>query len=82
MPRYFFSTANGERDIDKDGMELADPTAARIAAIRHAGAIMENEPEVLWDGGDFRVEVTDDCGLLLFTIITLAVDAPADSKVK
>jgi hypothetical protein len=82
MSRYFFSTANGEREIDKDRMELADPAAARIAAIRHAGAIMENEPEVLWDGCDFRVELTDDCGLLLFTIVTLVVNAPAAGKAK
>ena len=82
MPRYFFNTADGHRDVDTEGLELPDHAAARIAAIRHAGAIMEHEPDVLWDGRDFRVEVTDERRLLLFTIITLAVNAPAGGDVK
>jgi hypothetical protein len=77
MPRYFFATADGERHQDTEGTELPGLSAARVAAIKYAGAIMEDEPSVLWDGRDFRVEVTDERGLLLFTIITLAVNAPA-----
>ncbi|MDB5738511.1 MAG: hypothetical protein JWO65_2179 [Sphingomonas bacterium] len=79
MPRYFFSTGGGEREVDEEGLDLRDHAAARVAAIKHAGTIMENEPDV---GRDFRVEVTDDRGLLLFTIIALAVNAPAGGDVK
>jgi hypothetical protein len=82
MPRYFFSTADGERDKDDEGSELPDLSAARVAAIKYAGAIMEHEPAVLWDGRDFRVEVTDEHDMLLFTIITLAVNAPAAGNTK
>jgi hypothetical protein len=82
MPRYFFSTGGGEREVDEEGLDLRDHAAARVAAIKHAGTIMENEPDVLWDGRDFRVEVADDRGLLLFTIIALAVNAPAGGDVK
>lgn len=77
MPRFFFHTADGSRDRDTTGTELPDATAARVAAIRYAGDLLSDQPDVLWDGRDFRVEVTDEKSDLLFTIITLAVDAPA-----
>lgn len=80
MPHYYFHTADGRRDRDRQGAELADHRAARKQAIRFAGAILDSEPEVLWDGRDFRVEVTDEAGQLLFTVITLAVDAPASER--
>ncbi len=77
MPRYFFHTADGSRDRDLDGTELASAAAARVEAIRYAGHVISDEPDRLLDGRDFRVEVTGEDGALLFTIITLAVDAPA-----
>lgn len=82
MARYFFNITNGRREIDDEGMELPDLIAVRKAAIRYAGTIMEHEPSVLWDGNDFRVEVTDETETLLFTIITLAVNAPAAGDTK
>ena len=77
MPRYFFHTADGSRDRDLEGVELKDHSAARREAIKFAGSVLNDQPAVLWDGRDFRVEVTDKTGDLLFTIITLAVNAPA-----
>lgn len=80
MPRFFFHTADGERDLDQEGTELADNATARKEAIRFAGAIMHEQPEVLWDGRDYRVEVTNKAGELLFTIIMLSIDAPASGQ--
>lgn len=76
MPRYFFHSADGTRNWDEAGVELADDQTARVEAIRLTGAILKDEPAVLQHGRDFRVEVTDVRKRLLFTIITLAVDAP------
>ena len=80
MPRYFFATADGERSPDDQGTELPNHAAARVAAIKYAGAMMEKKPEVLWDGRDFRVEVTNEQGLMLFTIIALAINAPGSGN--
>ena len=82
MSRYFFHTADGSRDRDTVGTELKDHGAARNEAIKFAGHVMADQPEVLWDGRDFRVEVTDEREMLLFTIITLAVNAPAGGETK
>lgn len=72
--------ADGSRERDEEGTELPDHNAARREAIKFAGAVLNDQPDVLWDSRDFRVEVTDEAGLMLFTIITLAVDAPASGR--
>ncbi len=60
MPRYFFHTADGSRERDEEGTELPDHNAARREAIKLAGAVLSEQPDVLWHSRDFRVEVTDD----------------------
>lgn len=73
---YYFHTADGSRDRDEEGMDLPDHNAARRQAITYAGECMHYEPDILANR-DFRVEVTDADDKLLFTVITLAIDAPA-----
>ena len=80
VPRFFFHTADGERNFDQEGVELADNAAARKAAIRFAGALMHDQPEGLWDGHDSRGEGTNQAGELLFTIVMLSIDAPASGQ--
>lgn len=82
MARYYFHTTDGTTERDTEGMECADLTEVRQRAIRYARDIMSDEPEVLWDGRDFRVEATNEAGDLLFTIVTLAVNAPAGGDTK
>lgn len=76
MPRYHFHCADGARDTDVDGTELENDEAARAAAISFAGETLRHSPNSLWEKGHWRVEVTDADNALLFTVITLAVDAP------
>jgi hypothetical protein len=80
MPRYFFHTADGRRERDTEGTELPDHNTARRKAVKFAGTVLSQQPEILWDGHDFRIEVTDHNGLMLFTIIMLAVNAPASGQ--
>ena len=77
MPRYFFHTADGIRVRDTVGIELSGHAAARVQAIELTGRLLSDEPDYLSDGHDFRVEVTDRAGSLLFTILTMAINAPA-----
>jgi hypothetical protein len=62
MPRYFFTTADGIREPDIDGTELPDVATARVEAIKFAGEVLSDHPEIIWDGEDFRVEVSDENG--------------------
>ncbi|HZG07584.1 MAG TPA: hypothetical protein VEZ70_01230 [Allosphingosinicella sp.] len=35
-----------------------------------------NRPELVWLGEEVRMEVTDEHGTLLFTVIIVGIDAP------
>ena len=76
MARYFFSSQNGVRHDDDQGTELLDNEAARVHAIKYAGYVMSDEPSVLWDGNEFKFEVSDETGARLFTIVCHAIDEP------
>ena len=80
MPRYHFHSADCRLDPDKDGIELADETAAQLQAVSYAGEVLRHNPRNLWEHGQWSVAVTDDVGVLLFTVVTLAVVAPEGLK--
>jgi hypothetical protein len=73
----FFNVAGAVYDPDVDGIEMPSIDDARIEAARFTGELIRDQPELAWAGEEIRVEVTDANQLLLFTIITLGVDAPA-----
>ena len=77
MPRYFFHRTDGGFSPDTEGTELPDIGAARIEAVRYAGATMQERPNDVWDGRDLRVEVTDDGGRLLCTVVVIGIDGGA-----
>jgi hypothetical protein len=45
--------------------------------MRYAGDILQDISQLAWYGGEFRVQVTDAEGLMLLTVIIVAVDAAA-----
>ena len=81
MPRYFFDSIDGHRERDHEGIELHGELAAQAAAIRYAGEVLALQPTKLADHGQWRVEVTDEQGLLLFTVYTAAVSAAKNGGV-
>ena len=68
MPRYYFNTYDGHTTLDKEGAELSGLRAARRRAIRLAGTLIESDVARLQLGEDWRMEVTDDQGHLLFRL--------------
>lgn len=76
MPTYHFHSANGGRFLDRDGIELRDLAEARLNAVQLAGEVLRDHPEHIWEAGHWRVEVTDHRNVLLFTVVTLVIDAP------
>ncbi|HET9395034.1 MAG TPA: hypothetical protein VFO36_03175 [Nitrospiraceae bacterium] len=75
--RYFFNQLNGHVKVDDQGLEFASIRDARIEAVRYAGEVIKDHPTLVWTGEDFRIEVTDENALLLFTVVVVGVDAPA-----
>ena len=76
MSRFFFNQIDGEYKPDDEGIEFASLEEARTEAVRYAGEVLCDQPGLIWQGEDFRVEVTDADKLLLFTVIVVGVDAP------
>ena len=76
MARYHFHCADGSREPDEEGTELASDEEAQRIAIVYAGEVLMSNPASIWEKGSWRVEVTNDDNALLFTVITLAIDAP------
>ena len=77
MARYFFNTVGSDLTRDTTGEEFATVREARIEAVRFAADVLRDNPSIIWEGHDFRVEVTDGKDLMLFTVIILGTDSPA-----
>ena len=79
MPRYFFHTNHPrERGVqDDDGMEFPDIHAAKCEAVAYAGRLLCDVAEEFWDDADFELTVTNENGLILFTMRVVGTEAPA-----
>lgn len=77
MPRFHFHVHDGCSLLDTEGTELADPQAARLEAIRIAGDILKHDAHRIALGEDWRIEVTDETGLILFQMTFLVIESPA-----
>lgn len=79
MARYFFHVENGQSKLDDEGLELPDPHAARVEAVRKLGDILRADPHHFWDHQSFKLTVTDENHLVLFVLDLSGVVAPAMS---
>ena len=77
MPRYFFNVVDGVAMEDMEGIVLPDFPAARLEAIRRAGEILQNNALSVALGDDWRIEVREERGIILFVMTFLVHEAPA-----
>ena len=68
MPRFHFNVYDGVSALDPTGTELTDWPTARLEAVRLAGALMADDAQQIAVGEDWRLEVTDEAGLVLFRL--------------
>jgi hypothetical protein len=80
MPRYFFDIHDGVHDVDNEGTELHGIDEARRQAAKMAGRLLSDNAQKFWSGDEWKITVRDERDLVLFTLIFLAVDAPATSR--
>jgi hypothetical protein len=66
--RYHFNVYDSVVMLDKKGVELPDTTFARREAIRYAGVLLEEGARLESLGAEWRMEVTDESGLILFRL--------------
>jgi hypothetical protein len=68
MPRFHFNVYDGVDAPDCDGTELPDWDTAREEAIRLSGELLRDSAKQMALGEDWRMEVTDETGLILFRL--------------
>ena len=76
MPLFHFNVLDGVTDIDKEGTDLPDVDAAWREARVLASEMIKSDRE--WEklGDDWRIEVTDHAGIILFRIDIGAMRSP------
>lgn len=67
---------DGTEHRDADGHDLPDVAAARAYAVSYFGAMLHSAPMTFRNGEEWRMAVTDEAGLTLFSLHFLGVDAP------
>jgi hypothetical protein len=77
MPRFHFNVHDGVSPPDTDGAEFATLEAACNEAVCFAGDALRERPQALWLEREWRLEVTDERGLVLLSVLVVASLSPA-----
>jgi hypothetical protein len=79
MARFYFHTNHpAELSVqDDEGLEFANVHDAKCAAVKYAGQLLADVAEKFWETADFDLTVTDDSGLMLFSMRVVGSEAPA-----
>jgi hypothetical protein len=77
MPRYFFHVEDGTNHLDEEGMELGGIDAARTHAVCYFAELLRDAPRSFWAHDDWMMRVTDETGLIFFTLHFTATNAAA-----
>ena len=77
MARYHFQVRTESHVALTEVAELEGMDEARIEAARRVGDLLNEHAKQLWADQDWRMDVTDQRGLILFTIQVSAMDAAA-----
>ena len=77
MAKYHFNIHDGFDLPDREGHELPDLAAARRFAVMLGGELIRDHADAFWREGQWRMDVTDAAGLVLFSLQLSAIEAPA-----
>jgi hypothetical protein len=79
VARFFFHTNNrAERSVQDDvGMDFPSVHEAKCAAVKYAAQLLSDSTEHFWDSADFELTITDQKGLILFSMRVVGIEAPA-----
>ena len=77
MPRFFFNVHDGSLQSDEVGYELATIGDAHRVAVETMGSMMRDSPGQFAADGEWRMEVIDDRGMVMFALHSILVEAPA-----
>lgn len=77
MARYFFHLTSTHDTPDTEGAELEHVEAARCHAVKMIADVLCEAPAEYWKAEVYRVTVTDESRLILFTVEMISMDSAA-----
>lgn len=81
MPNYYFQLP-GQLLSEREGFDLPSLEEARRVAVRTACAMISQSVDEFWASREWQMSVTDDDGLVLFTLTFFATDAAAAQPIE
>ncbi len=58
-------------------IEMPDHTALRIELARYVGEFLKDHANLIWEDEDWRIDVTDESGLILYVMQISATNTAA-----
>ncbi|TGX52659.1 hypothetical protein E5A73_13500 [Sphingomonas gei] len=77
MPHYNIELRTQNRVWETLQVERDDQKALRIEVARFVGELLRDHADKIWEDKDWRVDVTDESGLILFIMNLMVTDSPA-----
>jgi hypothetical protein len=77
VQRYFFHLQSSHVVRDEEGSEHQDLDAAKCHAVQMIAQVLCERPKTFWEADTYRVTVTDERGLVLFTVEMFSVQSAA-----
>lgn len=82
MPRFHIALRTENTISDTLDVERDNLTDLRIELARFVGELLQDHAQQIWIDEDWRVDVTDETGLILFVMQISATDTPATRQLK
>ncbi len=80
MPRFHFNILGDTPDPDLEGTEFPDIETAKCEARRYAGTRLSDSAFIADPDDEWRIEITDPTGLVLFRIDVTTMNAPVITR--
>ena len=77
MPRYNIELRTADRVWETLAVERDDHEGLRIEMARFVGELLKDHAGRIWQDQDWRVDVTDEAGLILYVMNIFATDSAA-----
>ena len=77
MPRYHIELRTQDRVWETITVDKDDHTDLRIEVATFVGELLKEHAAQIWVDEDWRVDVTDDSGLILFVMHLFVTDSAA-----
>lgn len=82
MARYNIELRTQSHVSESLSVESSDLTALRIEMARFVGELLKDHANQIWVDEDWRVDVTDETGLILFVMQITATNSAATAPLR